>query len=337
MGEYFYINKIDFTKDNFIDLDTKIESYDKNLLYTEALVDKILIPLGGGRDSALATKLLQEKGFDFNFMILNEINSAEKLANVFGCNNPIKVIRKIDPKLLELNKQGYLNGHTPFSAFLAFLNAVCLPIYGFKHIMISNEKSSDEGNVIYLGRSINHQYTKSFEFEKSFDEYLQNYLVKGARYFSYVRPYYELKIGEMFSKYSYLFPYFRSCNKKQSENSWCGECPKCLSVYLTTYPFVGKEVAIKIFGKDLFENEQNIQILLELCGLTEHKPFECVTTVDETLAALYLCIKTTPQNAGMVLNYAKEKILNASIDYEQLVKQILEFKGNTERIPQEYL
>ena len=84
---------------------------------------------------------------------------------------------------------------------LAFLSSICLVLYDYSNTVIANERSSDESNTIFLGKQINHQYSKSFAFEETFDDYLQKYLVKNARYFSFVRPLYELQIGRAFASY----------------------------------------------------------------------------------------------------------------------------------------
>ena len=192
---------------------------------------------------------------------------------------------------MELNKRGFLNGHTPFSAYLSFLGAACLLLYGYSNVIVANERSSDEGNVLYHGAEVNHQYSKSLRFERLFDEYLTNYLVTTGRYFSFVRPLYELQIGKLFASFPAFFDLFKSCNRNRSD-SWCGQCPKCVSVFLTMYPFVPRSALMKIFGVDLFRREETIPILRELAGF-EVKPFECVATTAEVLAALALSIAKT--------------------------------------------
>jgi hypothetical protein len=176
-------------------------------------------------------------------------------------------------------------------------------------VIVANERSSDESNVRYRGKEINHQYSKSFRFERLFDEYLHAHLVNNARYFSYVRPLYELQIGKVFSNYPEFFDVFKSCNRQRS-SSWCGNCPKCLSVFLTTYPFVPRSVLRKVFGGDLFNREQNVAILRELVGL-EVKPFECVGTTEEIVAALALAIakvQASGESPPVLLQWAAENI-----------------------------
>jgi hypothetical protein len=242
-------------------------------------------------------------------MMLNPSSAARKIAAHVTPADPVIIHRTICPELLELNRRGFLNGHTPFSGYLAFLGAACLLLHGYSNVIVANERSSDEANVSYLGREINHQYSKSFRFERLFDEYLAKFLVANGRYFSFVRPLYELQIGKVFSGFPAFFELFKSCNRNRSD-SWCGQCPKCLSVFLTMYPFVPRSALLKIFGRDLFYSEETIPILRELAGF-EIKPFECVATTAEIIAALGLSV--TKANASgeplpAVLQYAVENI-----------------------------
>src|SRR5215813_13341552 len=308
MGEYFYRNDIDFTSENFIKI-VPAGSAAAPAAYNGTLAQRSLLTIGGGRDSALAAGLLRDSGHAFACMMLNPSSAAQKIASRVTASDPVVIRRAICPELLQLNDRGFLNGHTPFSAYLAFLGAACLLLYGYSNVIVANERSSDEGNVRYRDRDINHQYSKSLRFERSFDEYLRQYLIAGARYFSYVRPLYELQIGKLFSNYPAFFELFKSCNRNRSD-SWCGRCPKCLSVFLTTYPFVPRSALVKIFGSNLFELEENISILRELAGF-EAKPFECVATTAEIVGALALAISTVKasgQSLPPLLEWASQNL-----------------------------
>jgi UDP-N-acetyl-alpha-D-muramoyl-L-alanyl-L-glutamate epimerase len=291
MGEFYYVNEIDFTKPDFVTLKVTSDRPQTSATIHRNRCLPILTPIGGGRDSAITAKILELSQESFNCMMLNPNPASLNVAASVGCHNPIIVTRQIQPQLLELNRLGFLNGHTPFSAYLAFLNALCLALYGYSQILVANERSSEEGNVIYLGRAINHQYSKSYEFERHFDAYLQKYLVADGRYRSFVRKLYELQIGNLFSKLPELYGIPRSCNRMQKTARWCGECAKCLSVYITTYPFVSYEHIVTIFGSDFFENESAIDVVRQLSGIDGHKPFECVGTVGEIRAGLSLCFQ----------------------------------------------
>ena len=333
MGEYFFHNKIDFTSRDFVRISAR-SNRNAFALHREPLPPRSLLTIGGGRDSALAAALLRNSGQPFTCMMLNPSSAAQKIARHVTSSDPVIVRRAIRPELLDLNRRGYLNGHTPFSAYLAFLGATCLLLYGYSNVIVANERSSDEGNVHYRGKEINHQYSKSLRFEAQFDEYLRQYLIRGGRYFSLVRPLYELQIGKLFSNLPEFFELFKSCNRNRSD-SWCGQCPKCVSVFLTMYPFVGRDALLKIFGRDLFDSDDTIPILRELAGF-EIKPFECVATTGEIVAALALAITRLKNNSEPlppVLQYAVQHI--PSVNDITPASALLAAYG-PHRIPQEF-
>jgi hypothetical protein len=331
MGEFFYRNDIDFTPKDFVTI--RPASTVLKEAYSGTLPQRSLLTIGGGRDSGLAAGLLRKSGQAFTCMMLNPPPAALKIAAYATPANPVIIHRAICPELLELNRRGFLNGHTPFSAYLAFLGVVGMLLYGYSSVIVANERSSDEGNIHYRGRDINHQYSKSFRFERLFDEYLQKYLVARGRYFSYMRPLYELQIGRLFSNFPALFGIFKSCNRTRSE-SWCGQCPKCLSVFLTMYPFVPRSVLLGIFGNDPLERDENIAILRELAGF-EVKPFECVATTAEIIAALALAVskaRKDGQPLPRLLEWAAKNVTGA--EDTSRARPILESFG-PHRIPQE--
>ena len=50
----------------------------------------------------------------------------------------------MDPKLFEMNEQGYYNGHVPISGIIAFVLVTASYLYDYRYIVMSNEKSADE-------------------------------------------------------------------------------------------------------------------------------------------------------------------------------------------------
>lgn len=289
MGQFFYENKIDWRKKNFL----KMVSKNATLQYPtdSKLRNRYLVPVGGGKDSIVTLEKLKKEKKEINALVLNPTEAAKKVLKVAGIKKPIIVERKIDPTLLKLNQKGYLNGHTPFTALLSFLAVFCGVLFGYKNIAFSNEKSANEGNFRYLGKIINHQYSKSSEFERKFKNYCQKYLIKNLNYFSFLRKYTELEISKMFSKYPKYFPVFSSCNVAgKIGKRWCKNCPKCLFVYATLYPFLSKKEILKIFSQDLFEKKSLLPAMKGLIG-KERKPFECVGTYQESQLAFKLSLK----------------------------------------------
>ena len=188
--------------------------------------NKILIPVGGGKDSAVTLELLGRQFPESAWWGLNPIPAARDVADASPVRHGITVSRRIDPKLLELNAAGYLNGHTPFSAYLAFASAASAILGGYGRVAVSNERSSNEGNVRYLDHDVNHQYSKTFAFEQRFREYSARYLSEQFEYLSFVRPLYEIQISRLFARYPHYFSVFRSCNRGSKTNVWCGALPE---------------------------------------------------------------------------------------------------------------
>ena len=99
--------------------------------------------------------------------IINPKGANIECARVAGYSDKIFVVKRvIDRKIIDLNNEGFLNGHTPFSAIVAFTSYLCAYLSGKKYIVLSNEDSANESTVI--GTSVNHQYSKTYEFENDF-------------------------------------------------------------------------------------------------------------------------------------------------------------------------
>jgi hypothetical protein len=97
-------------------------------------------------------------------------------------------------------------------------------------------------------------------------------------------------------------------------------------VYTVLYPFLKREEVLGIFGADLFEGEGAAEVLRALLGLDAAKPFECVGTREETLAAIHLCVEKyraeqTPLPSA--LQTMQETVLSARTDLPQLAQRIL--------------
>lgn len=281
MGQYFYENKIDFTNNNFVKYVSSTDSVSPKTI--NIVSDKILVPLGGGKDSSITAEILGSSFEKVSTFLLNPSKASLETSKLAGLPKVI-VERLMDSKILELNRSGFLNGHTPFTALLSFTSILSAIIGNFGIVIFSNERSSDEDNTKYLERGINHQYSKTFEFENKFREYNGKYL-SNIEYFSFLRPLYDIQIAKIFSKFDKYFPVIRSCNVGQKTDTWCGKCSKCLSTFILLYPF-SKENTIKIFGKNLLEDQSLKPILDSLILDTKVKPFECVGTRNELRFAL---------------------------------------------------
>lgn len=252
---------------------------------------KVLVPIGGGKDSVVTLELLREAGAERFGYIINPRGATVHTTEVAELpeEQVIAAKRTLDKNMLELNKQGFLNGHTPFSAIVAFSALIAARLYRLPYIALSNESSANESTV--QGSTVNHQYSKSFRFEKDFHEYAAAYLPGSSYYFSMLRPLSEFQIAGYFSRCKAYHKIFRSCNVGSKTDIWCGRCPKCLFVYLILSPFLASQEVADIFGRNMLEDETLTGTLEQLVGIQEEKPFECVGSRSEINTAIMLTIR----------------------------------------------
>ncbi|MCL2022953.1 MAG: hypothetical protein FWG82_01095 [Oscillospiraceae bacterium] len=290
LGEFFYRNEIDTDFDDFVTFSKKNagEIHGKDESSPPELTDRILIPVGGGKDSCVTLDLLADK--TATLFTINDQPARTQCAAAagYGTREILRCYRTIDGELLRLNTEGYLNGHTPFSAVTAFLSLLCAHLIGAGEIALSNESSANEPSV--AGTQINHQYSKSYAFERDFRQYAAKNFGNTPVYYSLLRPFNELQIAARFSALDRFHSVFRSCNAGSKTNTWCGKCGKCLFTFGMLSAFLPPEKTAEIFGGNLFEDTALLPELEGLCGITAVKPFECVGTTEEFCAALSLTL-----------------------------------------------
>jgi hypothetical protein len=312
LGEFFYLNGIKTTVDEFMVLKSASSHYGRAA--DIELRPLTLVPIGGGKDSVVSLELLRQNQVNIMPLLVNPLDAGTGTAAVagFGPDQSFILHRSIDPLLLQLNQKGFLNGHTPFSALLAFMGAFAALLTGAENIALSNESSASEATV--HGENVNHQYSKSYEFEQDFREYLHQYLIPNISYFSFLRPLSELQIAKLFSLFTPYHQVFRSCNVGSKTGVWCNNCSKCLFTYLMLSPFLAEKQLHHIFGENLFDKESLQPVLNELRGKTAAKPFECVGTVEEVeLAVHVLAQKYPPTQLPKILKEA-DLTLNKKAD-----------------------
>ena len=294
LGEFMYVNGIEVSEENLLTIVCEQGAGGADGLAGETtgasgrLTDSAsysgcLVPVGGGKDSVVSMEVLRDQD-----VTIYRINKDATVANVLAAADreykTCFVNRRLDPRILEMNKRGFLNGHIPFSAVVAFSTFISAYLQGIRYIALSNESSANESTVV--GSFVNHQYSKSYEFERDFMEYIGSFLDTEIRYFSLLRPLSELQIAWLFSRYTKYHKAFRSCNAGSKQGIWCCNCPKCLFVYIILSSFLSEEEKVEIFGENLLDNPQNEKYFRELTGLDENKPFECVGTRSEVVMSL---------------------------------------------------
>jgi hypothetical protein len=250
-----------------------------------------LVPVGGGKDSVVSIEVLKSVGWHPTLFSVNRHESIDRCVAVSGLEY-VSVSRVIDRRLLDLNAAGAPNGHVPVTAINSLVALITADLLGLGSVVLSNERSANSGNVEWDGIEVNHQWSKGLAFENLLRATLTALGFNPDRYFSLLRGSRELDIAAKFAEYPEYFSEFTSCNRafrmdpNRRSASWCGECPKCLFVFLILAPVLDKAQLVGIFGFDLLDTESNIPLYEEILGVRGFKPFECVGEIDEAIEAL---------------------------------------------------
>lgn len=315
LGEFFYTNKL--SPQGLLNFVNWTKEIHQKLFSSHSNIP--MIALGWGKDSLVSVEAVKKLNIPFYTSTFGKDYYLHKVVGDTIGAPKLLMKREIDPKLFEMNTQGYYNGHVPISWIIAFVLTTAAYLYEYRYIIMSNEKSANEGNTVLDGIEINHQRSKSYEFESDFSEYIKIYLSPDVKYFSLLRGMYEIKIAKIFAQYQQYFDVFSSCNNnfkiiesnKTTAHRRCGVCPKCAFVYATLRPFISDKDTQRIFSQELYDNPALIPLYRELLGIDGIKPFECVWTNEEVSYAMYLYyekIKDTPQ-ISPIMNLFKHEIL----------------------------
>lgn len=248
----------------------------------------VLVPMGGGRDSAVvATALSQLQP------VLMSVGSNPHAASIAErLSRPLMVVtRTIDPALIALNASGAPNGHVPVTAINSLIALVLAGALGTTMVAMANEASASAPTRVHRGTPINHQYSKSMRCESDIRAALDE-AGSGIEYFSVLRNRSDAEIARVFmEKCAPLHTAFMSCNRAmirdaaRRSDGWCTECPKCLSVFLSLAPHTTPAHMVEMFGADLLDDPGHIAGFAALLDPGD-KPFECVGDVAEAQLAM---------------------------------------------------
>ena len=289
LGEFAYVNDLPEV------LETAITGPDLPAVAatptTRPTPRRVLVPVGGGKDSIVSIEALKSAAYDVGLFSVNSYAPIAATAATAGIALQT-ARRQLDPELFRLNAAGAPNGHVPVTAVNSIVAVLTAMALGYDTVAFSNEASSSYGNVTWHGRVVNHQWSKGLGFERLLRESLPG---TAPEYFSLLRPLTELRIARRFADHRAYHPVFTSCNRAfklqaSDRTSWCADCPKCRFVFLCLAPFLPGADLLAIFsGRDMFADPAQSAGFLELLGAEGlQKPFECVGEPEECRVALAL-------------------------------------------------
>lgn len=296
LAEFAHVNGLDLDGRVRFPVTGELHPVDAEL----ALPDRALVAMGGGKDSLVSLEILRDAGIEVQpFTVGASLLIAD---TVVAAGLPlIGIERELAPELADMNAAGAWNGHVPVTAINSAIGLCAALLYGYRWVVFSNEASAEEATLVDdRGRPVNHQYSKSLDFERRFRAVARDRVAPELEYFSLIRALGETAVARRFATLEKYHPVFSSCNRNfhrdgsRIEGRWCGDCPKCRFTSLALAPFLAPEALAAIVGRNLLDDPAQVDGYRALCALGADKPFECVGTAAES-RALVAELATRPE------------------------------------------
>jgi UDP-N-acetyl-alpha-D-muramoyl-L-alanyl-L-glutamate epimerase len=297
LGEFAYRNALDLTSLRFEGRPAAAQAPTPAPATSQR---RALVPFGGGIDSIVTVEQVRRLADAALFVVsrpADRFDAIEQPAAVTGLE-VVRAEREIDPQLLRSAEFGFLNGHVPVTGILSAIAVLAAVLEDRDAVVMSNEWSASIPTLEYAGRPVNHQFSKSEQFEAAFRDVLAHGPVPLPGYFSWLRDRTELWVGQEFAALEPYHDSFRSCNKAfyteraRRLDHWCGQCDKCCFIDLILAPFLPAEALRRIFavtGEPL--DDPGLAAKFRSLLGAGAKPFECVGEVTECRAAVLLAAR----------------------------------------------
>jgi hypothetical protein len=254
---------------------------------------RALVPVGGGKDSIVTLEAVRAVGPEPLLFSVGSAPAVLRTVTVAGLPH-VTVTRTLAPRLLELNREGAYNGHVPVTAIVSCLAVIAALVHGAGEVVMADERSASAPSLVWDGVDVNHQYSKSWDFERRFAAIVAGHVASDLVYFSLLRPWSELAIARRFAALPDYQRAFVSCNRAylldrdRRTPSWCGDCAKCRFVALALAPFLDRDRIVSIMGSDPLDDAAQLAGFSALLGLDADRPLECVGEVEEARLAMHL-------------------------------------------------
>ena len=307
LGEFAYRNALDLTSLRFEAHSASGQSPTGPTVVGER---RALVPFGGGIDSIVTVERVRRLADVALFVVsrpADRFDAIERPAAVTRLP-VIRAEREIDPQLLRSAELGFLNGHVPVTGILSAIAVLAAVLEDRDAVVMSNEWSASIPTLEYAGRPVNHQFSKSEQFEAAFRDVLAQSPARLPGYFSWLRDRTELWVGQEFATLEQYHASFRSCNKAfyteraRRLGHWCGQCDKCCFIDLILAPFLPAEALRRIFavtGEPL--DDPGLAPKFRALLGAGAKPFECVGEVSECRAAVLLAARRADRSGAALL------------------------------------
>jgi hypothetical protein len=300
LGEFGYVNELDLR-------DIRIEAtiVDDAPRPVMPMTDTVLVPFGGGLDSIVTVELMRPLAEIALFIVGRPHDRYEAIETAAAVTKlpVLRAERALDEQVLRSAELGFLNGHVPITGVISAIAVLAAALDGRGAVVMSNEWSASAATLHAGDRAINHQWSKSYDFEAAFRQ------VAPIEYFSRLRPFSEYWIAERFARLDQYHDAFRSCNRAfhtdpaRRLDRWCGECDKCCFIDLILAPFMPRIALERVFrGHEPLADpalRPQFEALLDISGAP--RPFECIGDVSECRAAAVLAVRRPDRQATTML------------------------------------
>ncbi|WP_264320699.1 hypothetical protein [Zarconia navalis] len=319
LQQKFYLEKWDWESIPKVNFST--DPIDK--ISFPSVNDTYLLAVSGGKESTFAFEWMQQADLPMEAFTLH--NAGGILGNNWLHKFPVFDRIRTQTKLWEIQAhpqedpsqhfayRGVRNDPTITNAL--FVMMVIAMQQGHRFLVLANDKSSNESNVTYRGRDVNHQSAKGTAYIQRFNQFLER---KGFpfRYISICEEAYSIATVDRLSIWNKsILKDLTSCNEAQwttGNDRWCCNCPKCAFSYALIESATDSDFAVQVVGEDLFSLETLENTWISLSDSNYEKPFECVGEQHETLMALAKCKQQRLKN-GEFLGFL-DRIPNLDFD-----------------------
>ena len=223
---------------------------------------RILLFCGGGKDSLVAGRVLEEAGLGYSSYAYAHSTygrPAPQHALIDGLLDQLAPVARarhwvaddfLDAPVLELRPglgvRTVTAAETPSSLFGALPLALDR---GCTDLLVGHERSADVANLVWdrTGEAVNHQWGKSLEAEELLRSYVDAELLPGTSYASLLKPAHDVLIFTALRESLAAVPATHSCN---IDKPWCRRCAKCAYVWINYRAYLPAGVVTATFGDE---------------------------------------------------------------------------------------
>jgi UDP-N-acetyl-alpha-D-muramoyl-L-alanyl-L-glutamate epimerase len=262
---------------------------------------ELLLLCGGGKDSLVSMRLLEQAGIDYDAFVYSHSTYGpgerqHRLVDaLLAHRHPRRVHRAwvlddaVDAPVAAAYPEFRIRRVVAAETVSSYWTALPVALqHGFTEVALGITRSTDEHNLVWdeTGEAINYLWGMSAAAEELLGAYIQRQLVANLTTFHLLRPIYDINVFSLLRRDLDAVPSTHSCAQHKP---WCGRCAKCVYVWMNYAAWLPPETVAATVPVNLFDLPANRPILRKMLGLESHKPTDCVGTVSEARLAFAMC------------------------------------------------